>query len=165
MKPTNYLTAGVSVLALAAITSLSTGASAHTVYYPFKKGVHFVPGGHVGPYERPYKAAKNMHSGTWKDLSNKLPFANGPWVQMLLTDGTVLVDDLCSPNWYKLTPDKKGKYERGTWSAIAAMPSGYQPLFFASEILPDGRMIINGGEYNGSGSNCGGGVWTNKGAL
>jgi hypothetical protein len=124
-----------------------------------------VPLGHVGPYEKPYKAPKNSKSGTWTDLSNSLPFASGPWVQLLQTDGTVLVDDLCTPNWFKLTPDKKGKYEKGTWSAIAAMPSGYQPLFFASEILPDGRMMINGGEYNGTSNGCGGGVWTNKGGL
>ena len=166
MKPRNYLAAGVSVLALATATSLSTSASSQNIYYPFKKGVHFVPQGHVGPYEKPFKAPRNNKSGTWTDLSNKLPFANGPWVQLLMTDGTILVEDFCTPNWYKLTPDKKGHYEKGTWSSVAPMPSGYQPLFFASQVLPDGRLIINGGEYNGNSSDsCGGGVWTNKGAL
>jgi hypothetical protein len=166
MKTSGHLVAGVSALALG-IAALSTGAAAHTIYYPFKKGVHFTPqAGHVGAWVRPYKAPIIAKSGTWTDLTNKLPFSNGPWVQMLLTDGTVLVDDFCTPNWYKLTPDNKGRYENGTWSSIAAMPSGYQPLFFASEVLADGRMIINGGEYNGSANNnCGGGVWTNKGAL
>ena len=28
----------------------------------------------------------------------------------------------------------------------ASMPSGYDPLYFASAILPDGRMIVEGGE-------------------
>jgi hypothetical protein len=41
------------------------------------------------------------------------------------------------------------------------MPSGYAPLFFASQVLPNGDVITNGGEYN-SGP---GGVWTNKGAY
>ena len=29
------------------------------------------------------------------------------------------------------------------------MPGGYDPLYFASAILPDGRMIVEGGEYPG----------------
>jgi len=41
------------------------------------------------------------------------------------------------------------------------MPSGYSPLYFASDVLPNGQVIVNGGEYNGTGS----GVWTTKGAL
>jgi hypothetical protein len=40
------------------------------------------------------------------------------------------------------------------------MPGGYNPLYFASAILPDGRMIVEGGEYLG-----GNPVWTNKGAI
>jgi len=165
MKTSGHLIAGVSALALG-IAVLSTGAAAHTIYYPFKKGIHFTPQGHVGPGEKPYKAPIIARSGTWTDLTNALPFVNGPWVQILLTDGTVLVEDFCTPNWYKLTPDNRGKYENGTWSSIAPMPSGYQPLFFASQVLPDGRFIVNGGEYNGNSNNdCGGGVWTNKGAL
>jgi hypothetical protein len=81
---------------------------------------------------------------------------------MLMTDGTVLVMDFCTTpaQWYKLTPDKKGKYEDGKWSKIATMPSGYSPLFFAQQVLADGRVIINGGEYNSCGA-----VWSNKGAL
>jgi len=62
-----------------------------------------------------------------------------------------------------LTPDKKGKYETGSWSKdSAAMPSGYAPYAFASQILPDGRLIVNGGEYNG---NCTTKAWTTRGAL
>src|SRR5437016_5537574 len=76
------------------------------------------------------------------------------------TDGTVLVLDYCtSPGqWWKLTPNKKGKYENGKWTKIAVMT--YSPLFFASQTLPDGRMIVNGGEYD----NCNG-VWSTKGGL
>jgi len=44
------------------------------------------------------------------------------------------------------------------------MPSGYGPLYFAAQVLPDGRMIMNGGEYNGPTGNCSG-VETKLGAL
>lgn len=71
----------------------------------------------------------------------------------LLTDGTVLVHESCSRYWYKLTPDINGSYINGTWSAIAPMPSGYEPLYYASAILSDGRLIINGGEFNNSSPN------------
>jgi hypothetical protein len=41
------------------------------------------------------------------------------------------------------------------------MPAGYGPLYYASAVLPDGRVIVEGGEYNISGS----GVWTTLGAI
>jgi len=59
-----------------------------------------------------------------------------------------------------LTPDSKGNYADGTWSQIASMPGGYDPLYFASAILPDGQMIVEGGEYLG-----GTPTWTSKGAI
>ncbi|MGH6727934.1 MAG: hypothetical protein ACREB8_15535, partial [Pseudolabrys sp.] len=79
---------------------------------------------------------------------------------MLLTDGTVIVHNAGSQNWYRLTPNSAGSYVSGTWSSIASLPSGYAPQYFASAVLPDGRVIINGGEYNGNTNN-----WTNKGAI
>jgi len=54
----------------------------------------------------------------------------------------------------------KGSYVNGTWSQLPSMPGGYNPLYFASAILPDGRMIVEGGEYLG-----GTPTWTNKGAI
>ncbi|MGA8575411.1 MAG: hypothetical protein WB609_06930, partial [Candidatus Cybelea sp.] len=66
----------------------------------------------------------------------------------LMTDGTVLVFDYCGTNVYKLTPDKTGSYVTGTWTQLASLPSSYAPLYFASAVLPDGKLIINGGEYN-----------------
>jgi hypothetical protein len=35
----------------------------------------------------------------------------------------------------------------GTWSQVAS-PSGYSPLYHSSAVLPDGRVIIEGGEFN-----------------
>jgi hypothetical protein len=79
---------------------------------------------------------------------------------LLLTDGTVIIHDPSARNWHKLTPDEFGSYVHGQWSAIANLPVGYEPLYFASAVLPDGRVIVMGGEYNN-----GSAVWTKKGAV
>ena len=168
MKKTDYLVAGVSALALAA--PLSATASTHRIYYPYKHDVTArldpnQPLGHVGRYEPPYRAKTPTISGTWTDVKGTLPFTNGPWAPQQLTDGTVLMQDFCTSQFYKLTPDKKGQYTDGTWSAIAAMPTGYQPLFFATQILPSGQMIVNGGEYNGEGAGQCEEGWYSLGAI
>ena len=89
----------------------------------------------------------------WTPLKNPPPF-NTPGTMLLESDGTVLVHDEPDNNkiaatnkWFKLTPDAKGSYLDGTWSQIPSMPNNYAPLYFASAILPDGRMIVEGGEY------------------
>jgi hypothetical protein len=65
-----------------------------------------------------------------------------------LTDGTIMVQENRTSNWWRLTPDKFGHYNTGTWSIMPSMPAGYAPLFFASAVLKDGRVIVEGGEYN-----------------
>jgi hypothetical protein len=100
-------------------------------------------------------------SSPWQTLTNPPPtYVGSPH---LLTDGTVIVQQTCTGNWFKLTPDINGSYVNGTWTAIASMPSGYGPLYYASQVLNDGRFIVNGGEYNGGG--CVSGVWTTLGAV
>ena len=168
MKSVSCIATGVSTLALAA--ALSATAFAHPIFYPNKHRAtaHYDssrPLGHVGRLEGPYIARKHPGSGTWTDVGGKLPFVNGPWAPQQLTDGTVLVQDFCTSQWYKLTPDKKGQYTDGTWSAIAAMQASYEPLFFATQILPNGEMIVNGGEYIGADNMCSEPSWTNQGAL
>ena len=86
---------------------------------------------------------------------------------LLESDGTVLVhnepdnDTTGGTNtWWRLTPDANGSYVDGTWSQIASMPADYTPLYFASAILPDGRMIVEGGEYIGEDA-----VWSDQGAI
>jgi hypothetical protein len=59
----------------------------------------------------------------------------------------VLVQDAGFPDWWKLTPDKSGSYINGTWTQIASLPDTYSPLYHSSAVLPDGRLIIEGGEY------------------
>jgi hypothetical protein len=102
----------------------------------------------------------------WTPLKNPPPFGT-PGTMLLESNGTVLVHDEPDNNvtggstaWYALTPDSEGSYIDGTWSRIASMPAGYTPLYFASAILPDGRMIVEGGEYIGEK-----GVWSDKGAI
>ncbi len=65
-----------------------------------------------------------------------------------LTDGTVVAQGFNFSDWWKLTPDNKGSYLNGTWTQLANLPSGYSPDAFASAVLADGRLLIEGGEYN-----------------
>jgi uncharacterized protein (TIGR03437 family) len=95
----------------------------------------------------------------WLPLNNTVDFAAE--TALLLTDGTVLVHEYCSPNWHKLTPDSSGSYLNGTWKKVA--PSPYGPLFFASAVLGDGRVVIVGGEYT-SADSCSQ-VESNQGAV
>jgi hypothetical protein len=81
----------------------------------------------------------------WTPLDNWASFSAG--AALLLTDGTVMMPDVFSGNWWKLTPDNTGSYVKGSWTQLASPPDGYQPLYFASAVLPDGRVIIEGGEY------------------
>lgn len=85
-------------------------------------------------------------TGTWQKLVNQPPFQTD--TALLLTDGTAMVHQYSSQNWWRLTPDNTGSYLNGTWSQLASMASNYGPLYFASAVLADGRVIVEGGEYN-----------------
>src|SRR5262249_50285437 len=78
-------------------------------------------------------------------LVNQPP--DGAGIAFLLTDGTVMVQGNNESDFALLTPDKSGSYVKGTWKRIASLPSGYSPDAFASAVLADGRVIIEGGEY------------------
>ncbi len=82
---------------------------------------------------------------TWRPLTNSATFSAA--VPQLMTDGTVLVQEADAEDWWKLTPDNTGGYASGTWSQVASMAPGYSPLYYGSAVLPDGRLIIVGGEY------------------
>ena len=95
---------------------------------------------------------------TWTAVNNTPAIgANNP---LLLTDGTVLIQNGDSSDWYKLTPDSFGNYVTGTWKKVASMPTGWGPLYFGSQVMPDGRVFAVGGEYN-----LGPSVWTNKAGV
>ncbi len=95
---------------------------------------------------------------TWRKLEHDAPFSPSPG--QMMTDGTVLFSDSNSTQWWKLTPDENGSYEHGTWSQVADAPPGYASLYFASATLPDGRLIVEGGEYL-----LGNPTWTTRGAI
>jgi hypothetical protein len=104
------------------------------------------------------------------------PFTPGTWTKtthapaspvahaLLLNDGSVLVNSMYFENhadpWYRLVPDKTGNYANGSWVNAGTLPSGYNPLYFASAVLPNGFVVVIGGEYNNGSS-----VWTTQGAL
>ena len=79
-------------------------------------------------------------------LKNSPP--DGAVIAFVLTDGSVLAQGFGLSDWYKLTPDNTGSYVNGTWKTVASLPPNYQPDAFASEVLADGRVLIEGGEYN-----------------
>lgn len=83
----------------------------------------------------------------WTPIKNKAPFAS-PSTSLLLTDGTLIVQDGDASDWWKFTPDENASYINGTWTQIASLPTGYGPLYYASAVLADGRVIVEGGEYN-----------------
>src|ERR1700683_82679 len=102
----------------------------------------------------------------WTPLESPPPFGT-PGTMLLESDGTVLVHNEPDNNatggtnaWWKLTPAANGRYAYVTGNKIAWMSPSYPPLYFASAILPDGRMIVEGGEYIGENA-----VWSDKGAI
>src|SRR5437879_7815923 len=104
----------------------------------------------------------------WQMLTNQPPVLDytdcGPGNPILLTDGTVMVQDNGCQDWWKLTPDEFGSYVNGTWTQLASLPDGYSPLYHSSAVLPDGRVIIEGGEYNFS-NGVFHAIWTDQGAI
>ena len=86
-------------------------------------------------------------SASWTPLTNPAP-SGSVGTMMLLTDGTVFaLDGDDSRTWLKLTPDVHGSYVNGTWTALA--PMSFTRLYFASNVLQDGRVWVLGGEYSG----------------
>src|SRR5262245_50666238 len=116
---------------------------------------------------RSARSAAAATSSPWTPLVRQPEFLlDGASSPILLTDGTVLVQDAGFPYWWRLTPDAFGSYVNGTWSQIASLPATYSPLYHSSAVLPDGRLIIEGGEYLLSLDQTRlVPTWTNKGAI
>ena len=93
----------------------------------------------------PWQALNNPPPFTANECNGGLPGASNP---LLLTDGSVIIQDAGCPDWWRLTPDSSGSYANGTWTQIASTLPTYAPLYHSSAVLPDGRVIIMGGEYN-----------------
>ena len=91
--------------------------------------------------------------------SNSGPTALGP--MFLMTNGQVLVQSKGKSDWWLYTPTSSGSYQNGTWAQTGSMQNGYMPTAYASAVLPDGKLLVLGGEYNGSATI----VETNQGSL
>ncbi len=99
--------------------------------------------------------------GSWTQLTHLPPVALDNC--LLMTDGTVLCHGNATRDWYRLTPTNTGSYLNGTWTLDSSMQAGYAPMYFASAVLPDGRVIVEGGEYNCN-PGCSG-TWTTQGSM
>jgi len=84
--------------------------------------------------------------GKWQPLKSQPTWETD--TGLVLTDGTIMVHQYNSGVWWRLTPDINGSYVNGTWTTLASMQSGYAPLYFASAVMNDGRVLVEGGEYN-----------------
>jgi len=104
---------------------------------------------------------------TWRTLAQPAPFQAG--VPALMLDGTVVIQEYATDHWWKLTPDAFGQYDTGTWTQLASSSTngtadGYAPLFSGEGVLPDGRLIVEGGEYLATGGQPQD-TWTTEGAI
>jgi len=72
-----------------------------------------------------------------------------PGVMLQLTDGSVMVvANSDQQTWMRLKPSASGDYAAGAWSLLAKMST--PRLYFASQVLPNGKVWVLGGEYSGS---------------
>lgn len=88
-------------------------------------------------------------SATLRALTHQPPEAVG--LPLLLTDGSIMFQGAnAARDWWKLTPDASGSYLDGIWTQLASFPVSwnYAPYAFASAVLADGRVLVEGGEYN-----------------
>ncbi len=86
-------------------------------------------------------------AASWTRLTNIAP--GGAGVMLQLTDGTIMIQKDSTQNWMRLTPDIHGSYSNGVWTSNPINPMSFARLYFASQVLPDGRVWILGGEYTG----------------
>lgn len=83
---------------------------------------------------------------TWTSVTGA---PEGIGTMMLLSDGTVLAEGQgVTKHWFKLTPNSAGNYAAGTWTPVAN--ANLERLYFGSNVLPDGKVFLVGGEYSGN---------------
>ena len=90
-------------------------------------------------------------ASNWTELTNGPPAAVG--TMLLLTNGDVMAQSTSGPagvssQWYLLTPSSTGSYVNGTWTTLSSM--ALNRLYFASDVMQNGNVFVEGGEYSGS---------------
>lgn len=98
-------------------------------------------------------------AASWTKLTNLAP--SGAGVMLQLPDGTIMIQRSTTATWMRLRPDASGSYINGSWATdIATAPT--RRLYFGSQVLPNGKVWILGGEYSGPAliSN-----WSNTGEI
>src|SRR5579863_3457301 len=103
-------------------------------------------------------------AGTVTGLTNALPF-DGVVYGFLLTDGTLLFQGGLLQDFYRFKPDSKGSYVNGTVYPAASLPPNYIPYATSGGVLPDGRVLLIGGEYQLLSNNTLTFAFTNKMAI
>ena len=93
----------------------------------------------------PCLALDTAIAGTWAPVTAQPP--RPPGLMLLLTDGTVMVQGEPYDQWMRLSPSRSGSYQDGSWSMLAPMRTAR--LYFASTVLPSGKVWVLGGEYAG----------------
>jgi hypothetical protein len=83
--------------------------------------------------------------GSWIPLSKTAGATGGH--MLLLSDGTVMVQNATGSNWFQLMPDSTGGYTNGNWRTNLS-PMSTSRQFYSSVILPDGRVFVAGGEHH-----------------
>lgn len=124
MRGRNTWALGIIAVAFAILLAWPSGAGAQTFPQrtppPPKKNRNFAA----------LTAAPNA-SSAWQLLTNQPPVLDytdcGPGNPILLTDGTVLIQDDGCQDWWKLTPDESGSYVNGTWTQVASLDTNRMP--------------------------------------
>ena len=92
--------------------------------------------------------SRMMLTGTWTPLAHTAPASIFNSAMILLSDGTAMIQASGGSNtWYRLSPDSSGSYVNGNWSTLTSMSLARSA--FPSNMLPDGRVFVFGGEYSG----------------
>ena len=144
----------VGLVGLAAAVSTSSVVAGASSSVRAQSAAGLPPRPHLDPVSPAAPGSSPRPSGAkgsspWSALANPPPFT--PEAMLVTTNGTVMVQQYQTGNWWRLTPSKSGSYVEGTWSHMGSLPTGYAPEYYGSAVLPDGRVVIMGGEYNGAG--------------
>ncbi len=93
-------------------------------------------------------ANTQLASGNWTELSYT---SHGGGTMLLLPNGTIMTQGIngVTSSWDQLTSDAIGSYLDGNWSSLASM--SIPRLYDGSVVLPNGEVMVYGGEYTNSG--------------